>query len=109
MVHETLLPSITGALSTAGLAQVEDVRGRDSTWVFNNYGSMLNKNMIFRQMPSFNQQLRSLAVLNAGFVFNNTAQREIHSWPHRTITRASSAGASMEVKANSLAPRRSTI
>ena len=28
--------------------------------------------MIFRQMPSFNQQLRSLAVLNAGFVFNNT-------------------------------------
>ena len=72
MVHESLLPSITGALSTAGLAQVEDVRGRDSTWVFNNYGSMLNKNMIFRQMPSFNQQLRSLAVLNTGFVFNNT-------------------------------------
>jgi hypothetical protein len=71
MVHQSLLPSITGALSTAGLAQVEDVRGRDSTWVYNNYGSLLNKNMIFRQMPSFNQQLRSWAVLNAGFIFNN--------------------------------------
>ena len=72
MVHESLLPSISSSLSGAGLSQVEDVRGRDSTWVYNNYGSMLNKNMIFRQMPSFNQQLRSYAVLNKGFVFNNT-------------------------------------
>ena len=72
MVHESLLPSISGALGTAGLAQVEDVRSRDSTWVWNTYGGQLNKNMIFRQMPSFNQQLRSLAVLNAGFVFNST-------------------------------------
>jgi hypothetical protein len=72
MVHESLLPSITGALSAAGLAQLEDVRGRDSTWVYNTYGSMLNKNMIFRQSSSFNQQLRSLAVLNSGFVFDDT-------------------------------------
>jgi hypothetical protein len=72
MVHESLLPSISGSLSAAGLAQVEDVRTRDNTWVYNTYGNLLNKNMIFRQMPTFNQQLRSLAVLNAGFVFNNT-------------------------------------
>ncbi|HEX2475180.1 MAG TPA: dockerin type I domain-containing protein, partial [Lacipirellulaceae bacterium] len=72
MVHETLLPSISVALGTAGIAQVEDVRGRNSTWVYSNYGGMLNKNMIFRQMPSFNQQLRSLAVLNSGFMFYET-------------------------------------
>ena len=72
MVHETLLPSISGPLGAAGLGQVEDVRGRNSTWVHTNYGGMLNKNMIFRQMPSFNQQLRSLAILNAGFMFYET-------------------------------------
>lgn len=72
MVHESLLPSISNALNSAGLSQLEDVRGRDSTWVFNSYGSMLNKDMIFRQMPSFNQQLRSFAVLNKGFVFDST-------------------------------------
>lgn len=72
MVHESLLPSISTALSTASLSQVADVRTHDSVWVYANYGSLLNKNMIFRQMPSFNQQLRSLAVLNAGFVFDNT-------------------------------------
>ena len=49
MVHESLLPSINASLTAAGLSQVEDVRGRDSTWVFNNYGSMFNKDMIFRQ------------------------------------------------------------
>jgi hypothetical protein len=79
MVHETLLPSINGALSAAGLAQVEDVRGRNSLWVHNNYGAMFNKDMIFRQMPTFNQQLRSLAVLNAGFMFYETgATRDMY-------------------------------
>ena len=72
MVHESLLPSIAGSLAGSGITQVEDVRTRDSTWVYNSYGHLLNKNMIFRQMPTFNQQLRSLAILNAGFVFNNT-------------------------------------
>ena len=33
---------------------------------------MFNKNLIFRQQPQFSYQLRSYAVLNAGFMFNAT-------------------------------------
>ncbi|MGD9632487.1 MAG: hypothetical protein AB7G28_08960 [Pirellulales bacterium] len=74
MVHESLLPSINSSLVAAGLSQVEDVRGRDSTWVFNNYGSQFNKDMIFRQNNnlSFNVHLRSYAIMNKGFMFDNT-------------------------------------
>lgn len=74
MVHETLLPSINSSLTAAGLSQVEDVRGRDSTWVFNTYGSQFNKDMIFRQNNnlSFNVHLRSFAIMNKGFMFDNT-------------------------------------
>ena len=73
MVDQSLLGGSVGtALAAAGLAQVEDVRERDSTWVYNQYGSMFNKEVIFRQQPSFSYQLRSLAVEKGGFVFNET-------------------------------------
>ncbi len=72
MVHESLLSGTIGtALNSAGLSRLEDVRGKNSSWVFNHYGPLLNKDMIFRQQPTFSHQLRDLAVLNAGFVFNN--------------------------------------
>ena len=73
MVHDSLLSGTVGAaLQNAGLSQLEDVRGRNSSWVYQNYGHLLNKEMIFRQQPTFSHQLRDLAVLNAGFVFNST-------------------------------------
>jgi hypothetical protein len=73
MVHQSLLSGPIGtALANAGLTQVEDVRGRDSQWVWNKYSSQFNKDLIFRQQPSFSHQLRDLAVLNAGFIFNET-------------------------------------
>ncbi len=73
MVEQSLLGGPIGtALADAGLGQVEDVRGRNSTWVYNQYGSMLSKEVIFRQQPSFSYQLRSLAVKEGGFVFNET-------------------------------------
>jgi hypothetical protein len=73
MVHQSLLSGAVGtALSAAGLQQVEDVRGRNTQWVYNNYGAQLNKDMIFRQQPQFASQLRDLAVLNAGLIFNET-------------------------------------
>ena len=73
MVDASLLSGPIGAaLTNAGLPQLQDVRGRDSTWVYNTYGAQFNKNVIFRQQPQFSHQLRSYAVLNAGFVFNNT-------------------------------------
>lgn len=73
MVDQSLLAGSVGtALSNAGLTQLEDVRGRDSSWVYSNYGSMFNKDLIFRQQPTFDYQLRSLAVKEVGFVFNET-------------------------------------
>jgi len=73
MVDQSLLSgSIGTALSNFGLSQVEDVRGHDSSWVYSNYSSMLNKDRIFRQDPSFDYQLRSLAVKEGGFIFNDT-------------------------------------
>jgi hypothetical protein len=80
MVDASLLSGPIGAaLSAAGLPQLQDVRGRDSAWVYSNYGAQLNRNMIFRQQPQFSHQLRSYAVANAGFVFNATgAQRDAY-------------------------------
>lgn len=80
MVDQSLLSgSIGTALSNAGLSQVEDVRWRSSSWVYSNYGAMFNKDRIFRQSPSFDYQLRSLAVKEGGFVFNETgAERDIY-------------------------------
>jgi hypothetical protein len=80
MVDSSLLSgSVGAALTTAGLSQVADVRGRDSAWVYSSYGSMFNKDLIFRQQPQFSYQLRSYAVLNAGFMFNATgAQRDAY-------------------------------
>jgi hypothetical protein len=73
MVDQSLLSgSVNTALSNAGLTQLEDVRGWDSSWVYSNYGSMFNKDLIFRQQPTFDYQLRSLAVKEMGFVFNET-------------------------------------
>jgi hypothetical protein len=73
MVDSSLLAgSVGSALNSAGLAQVADVRGRNSAWVYANYGAQFNKNLIFRQQPQFSYQLRSYAVANAGFVFNAT-------------------------------------
>jgi len=73
MVNENLLTGTIGTvLSALEVPQLEDVRGRDSTWVYNNYGSHFNKDKIFRQQPQFPYQLRSLAVKEAGFVFNDT-------------------------------------
>ncbi len=73
MVDSSLLGGSVGtALASAGLTQLADVRGRDSAWVYNNYGAMFNKNLIFRQQPQFSYQLRSYAVLNAGFMFDAT-------------------------------------
>jgi hypothetical protein len=78
MVDSSLLAgSVGSALSQAGLAQVADVRGHNSAWVYSNYGAQLNKDLIFRQQPQFSYQLRSYAVANAGFVFNATgAERD---------------------------------
>jgi hypothetical protein len=71
MVDESLLPGVVGAaLRNAGLEEVEDVRGRDSLWVYNHYGSMLNKDLIVRQQPTFSHQLRDFAVLHKAMVFN---------------------------------------
>ncbi len=73
MVDQMLLAGPVGtALSAAGLSQVEDVRGLSSDWVYDTYAGQFNRDMIFRQQPSFGPQLRSLAVLNSGFVFNET-------------------------------------
>lgn len=80
MVDASLLNGTIGtALSSAGLAQVADVRGRDSAWVYNTYRAQFSKDLIFRQQPQFSYQLRSYAVLNAGFVFDATgAQRDAY-------------------------------
>jgi hypothetical protein len=73
MIDQALLPGPVGtALTAAGLSLVEDVRGRSSDWVYDTYAGQFNRDMIFRQQPSFGPQLRSLAVLNKGFVFNET-------------------------------------
>jgi hypothetical protein len=80
MVDSSLLSgSVGSALNQAGLAQVADVRGRNSAWVYANYGAQLNKDLIFRQQPQFSFQLRSYAVANSGFVFNATgAERDAY-------------------------------
>ena len=73
MVDESLLSGPIGAaLTSAGLNQVEDVRGRSDAWVYLNYGSQFNKDVIFRQQPTLSHQLRSFAVKEGGFVFNQT-------------------------------------
>ncbi len=74
MVHESLLGgSIGAALNGAGLTQLEDVRGRSSNWVYDTYEQHFNRDLIFRQQPNFSHQLRDFAILNRGFVFNETA------------------------------------
>ncbi|MEQ8848269.1 MAG: GxGYxYP family putative glycoside hydrolase [Botrimarina sp.] len=71
MVHESQLSSPIGpALTQAGLSQTADVRGRSADWVYDNYS--FNRDLIYRQQPNKAYQLRSHAVLNGGFVFDET-------------------------------------
>jgi len=71
MVSESQLTGPIGpALSQAGLTQVEDVRGRSSDWVYDNYS--FNRDVIYRQQANKPYQVRSHAVLNNGFVFDET-------------------------------------
>lgn len=73
MVDQSLLSGSVGTvLNALGMKQLADVRGRDSTWVYDNYHALLNKDKIFRQQPQFSYQLRSLAVKEGGMVFDNT-------------------------------------
>lgn len=73
MVDQSQLAGPIGtALTQAGINQVEDVRGKSSDWVYDTYSQHFNRDLIYRQQPNKEFQLRSHAVLNAGFVFDET-------------------------------------
>ena len=65
--------SIGTALKNAEIRQVADARGKTSDWAYDTYRDSYNRDFIYRQQPRFAHHLRSHAIKNAGFMFDETA------------------------------------
>jgi GxGYxY sequence motif in domain of unknown function N-terminal/GxGYxYP putative glycoside hydrolase C-terminal domain len=63
--------STQSTATLAGLSQVADARTMTYAQAYAQYGSQFNKDMLFHQNTSFNEQLRDYAVMNRGFMFYN--------------------------------------
>ncbi len=62
-------PSTLSYATAAGLSQIADARSMTYSQAYSQYGSQFNRDMLFHQDTTKNEQLRDFAVLNRGFVY----------------------------------------
>ena len=62
-------PSTQLAATTAGLALVADARNLTYSQIFTQYNARFNKDLIFHQDTTKNDQLRDFAILHRGFMY----------------------------------------
>ncbi|MFH1550335.1 MAG: GxGYxYP domain-containing protein [Planctomycetota bacterium] len=74
-IHSALMvdTSTESYATAAGLAMIADVRGKDDDWVYANYGSQLNKDILINQGPA-THHLRDYAIYKNAFTSLNASE-----------------------------------
>ncbi|MGL1891395.1 MAG: GxGYxYP family putative glycoside hydrolase [Spirochaetaceae bacterium] len=80
--------SLEQKIKDAGFTMVQDVRGKDDKWVFENYKNQLSRDIVFEQKEVLIPALRDFAVATGAYIFfdgNSSFRKEVAMWTNQDV------------------------